>query len=158
MNALLKLNKELFDFGSKNKTFILRKSKFRHTNNKYLRKIVNMFNFDEIKFNNLNIFEQAHTFKYSSIIFGITGSEFANLIYSDNRSKVVIVVPSGNLHWIYKYWGALSISNNVIFLSDIDYDPNKNLKRGSTLRLGSEKLDYFKIYSNFIEINHKGIL
>ena len=117
-----------------------------------------MFNFDEIQFNNLNIFEQAHTFKYSSIIFGITGSEFANLIYSDNRSKVVIVVPSGNLHWIYKYWGALSISNNVIFLSDIDYDPNKNLKSGSTLRLGSEKLDYFKIYSNFIEINHKGIL
>ena len=158
MNTLLKSNKEFFNFASKNKIFILRKSKSRHTNNKYLRKIVNMFNFDEIQFNNINIFEQAHTFKYSSIIFGITGSEFANLIYSDNRSKVFIVVPSGNLHWIYKYWSALSISNNVIFLSDTDYDPNKNLKRGSTLSLGSEKLDFFKIYSNFIEINHKGIL
>ena len=158
MNTLLKSNKEFFNFASKNKIFILRISKSRHTNNKYLRKIVNMFNFDEIQFNNINIFEQAHTFKYSSIIFGITGSEFANLIYSDNRSKVFIVVPSGNLHWIYKYWGALSISNNVIFLSDTDYDPNKNLKRGSTLSLGSEKLDFFKIYSNFIEINHKGIL
>jgi len=145
---------DFIKFMKPNKSFIVRPNGLRNTNNKYINKIIKEFSFKPYNFSELNIFQQAKIFKNSSIICGLTGSEFTNLIFTGPDTKVHILTPGSIILYIYKYWSALNMSKKTFFSSD-DLESTTRHK-GSTLKLapGAKKIKYnvyFHILHNFFK-------
>lgn len=123
-SKLSKLESNTGEVKTNKKIWIKRNSNYRNVSNaKEIQNALVSEGFTVVEPEKLSFIEQVTIFSNADVIVGATGAAFANLIFCNPETKVIILIAEFK-HMIYGYWQnmAASVGNQVTYVLGTNVD------------------------------------
>ena len=119
----------------------------------FVDKLTQYYGFNEIFAENLNIDEKIYLFSYSDIIIGSIGGGMANLLFSNNKTKSIVITTPFFLDINYRFKYSME-HTDIKYIYDVNtYLENNQIPLYCRVKIIDNNSKYFEKYGEICQYN-----